>query len=575
MIKKLLPYLRRYRLYILLCPVSMLCEVAMEVTIPLLMGRIVDIGIADRNLPYIIETGVWMAVLSLFSLLFGVWFARMSSVAQMGFGRELRGALFHKIQLLSLHSMDQFHTASLVNRMTTDVSNVQNAFLILIRLMTRSLFMMVFATVMAFMIRPGLACVLVAALPVLFLAVWLMARTASGRFPEMLERYDNLNSSVQENLIGIRVVKSFVRTALEKKKFFQASGRLKESQVRAEKVIAGNTAMVQLLLYGCTAVVLWSGGRKIIDGTLLTGELLIFLTYITQIFMTLMMVSVSVVNIALSAASIKRILEVLETNTDISEELAVPGQEVESGGIRFENVCFGYENTQDKMILDHVSFNIEPGESVGIVGGTGCGKSSLVQLIPRFYDVTKGRILVDGKDLRSYSVVNLRKKIGIVLQKNVLFSGTIMENLLWGNRHADREQIIRACRTACADEFIMSLPAGYDTLLGQGGVNLSGGQKQRLCIARALLKNPSILVMDDSTSAVDTATDQKILRSLGENLKDVTTITIAQRISSVSSLDKIIVMDNGRVEAVGTHETLLVKSRIYQELYRSQQKGVA
>lgn len=570
-----MPYMSKYKLYAILCPLAVIGEVMLEIRVPFLMAKIVDVGIPSHDIQYVIRTGGMMLLMALFALLFGVLSSKFAAKAAMGFGSELRRGLFEKIQDFSFSNIDKFSTASLVTRITTDVNNAQNAFMMTIRILVRAPLMLVSATIMAFTINASLVNVFLVAVPILAVALLLIGAAAFPPFNAMLKKYDKMNGSVQENLIAIRVVKAFVRSVHEKAKFKAANDDLMQASIKAERIIICNVPFMQLTMYACIISILWFGGNMIIGGSMLTGELISFISYVTQILMALMMISMVFINIVLSRASIGRITEVLDEPIDITDHDAVEGTEVEDGSIDFQHVFFKYNRESDNDILEDVNLHIEPGETVGIIGGTGSAKTTLVQLIPRLYDVTSGQVLVGGRDVRDYRLETLRNSVSMVLQKNVLFSGTIKENLKWGNADATDDEIVSACEAAQAHGFISSFPKGYDTDLGQGGVNLSGGQKQRLCIARALLKRPKIIILDDSTSAVDTATDAKIRQAFRDNLRETTTLIIAQRITSVCDSDKIIVLNEGKVDAVGTHEELLETNEIYREVYRSQQKGVA
>ncbi len=575
MIKKLLPYLSKYKIYAILCPLAIIGEVLLEIRIPFLMSKIVDNGIPTKDIAYVLKTGGLMVVMALFSLLFGVLGSKLGAAASMGLGSELRKGLFNKIQEFSFSNIDKFSTASLVTRLTTDINNTQNAFMMVIRVLVRAPVMMVSATYMAYTINKSLVSIFLVAIPVLAISLVVIAFLAYPRFSKLLKRYDSLNASVQENLIAIRVVKAFVRSKYEKLKFKAANDELMNASIRAEKVVICNMPIMQITIYSCIVAILWFGGNMIISGTMLTGQLISFISYVTQILVSLMMISMVLITVVLSRASISRIIEVLDEEVDITDAHITDSQKVRDGSIEFKNVSFRYNSKAENNTLENVNFHISSGQTIGIIGGTGSSKTTLVQLIPRLYDATDGEVLVGGVDVRNYNLQELRNSVAMVLQKNVLFSGTIKENLKWGNAKASDEQIFAACKAAQAHDFIESFPNGYETDLGQGGVNVSGGQKQRLCIARALLKNPKILILDDSTSAVDTATDSKIRKALRTYGKDITTIIIiAQRISSVCDADKIIVLDDGKVNAIGTHDELLQNNQIYQEVYNSQQEGV-
>lgn len=565
---------KKYIFFTILAPLTMMGEVAMEVLIPLLMAKIVDVGITSHNIQYVVRTGLLMIGAACLSLTFGILSGRFAALASTGFSHNLRRNLFGKVQDLAFSNMDKFGTASLVTRLTSDVTNAQNTYQMVIRICVRSPAMLVFAVIMSFNIDRELASFLLIVIPVLGAVLALIGFKAFPRFREMLKQYDKLNSNVQENLTGIRVVKSFVQEDSESKKFSATAEKLRNAQLKAERIIIFNMPVLQLTMYACIIVLLWSGGNRIIAGSMQPGELISFLTYINQILMSLMMISMIFVMLILSRASISRIMEVLDEEPAIKEPVAENAnqQTIQSGSIEFQNVSFSYTE-QGTPVLSNINLSIPSGITVGIIGGTGSSKSTLVQLIPRLYDVMGGKVLVDGKDVRSLSLETLRQAVGMVLQKNVLFSGTIRENLLWGDKKASQQEIEAACQHADADNFIKGFPQGYDTVLGQGGVNLSGGQKQRLCIARALLTKPWILILDDSTSAVDTATDARIRQSLRNSLPDTTKIIIAQRITSIQDADMIVVLDDGNIAATGTHTQLLETCGIYREVYESQQKG--
>lgn len=584
MIRKLLPFAKKYWVYAVLAPLSIICEVILEVNIPRIMAKIVDIGILNKDLNYITKMGILMILMAVFSLFFGALAARLASVAATGFAKEVRRGLFYKIQDFSFSNIDKFSTASLITRLTTDVSNAQMTFMMMIRMMIRAPMMLVMATVMAVSLNARLSAIFLFAIPILALSLYIIAKNAYPRFKIMLQKYDKLNAIIQENLIGIRVVKAFVRGDYENEKFCDIADQVRQTQIKAEKIVLWNMPIMQFIMYGCMLAVAWFGGNLIISDDMQSGQLMGFISYISQILMSLMMIGMIFVMFVLTRASLMRINEVFDEKIDIVEkENRIT--EIKDGSVSFNNVSFSYVGKDGTMVLENINLNIKPGETVGIIGGTGSGKTTLVQLIPRLYDVTEGSVTVGGVDVRDYSISHLRDAVAVVLQKNVLFSGTIKENLKWGNENATDEEIIEACKIAQAHDFIMSFPDGYNTVLGQGGVNVSGGQKQRLCIARALLKRPKIIILDDSTSAVDTATDSRIraaLRSedlftrIYKNLQSekITTIIIAQRIASVIDADKIIVMDDGKINAIGTHEELLMNNAIYREVYESQQKGV-
>ena len=570
MIKNILPFAKKYGLYAILSPLVIIGEVWAEIQIPKLLSQIVDVGIQQQDISYVLMMGGRMVLYALCALACGALAARFAALGGIGFGSELRKGPFHKLQDFSFKNLDRFRTASLVTRLTADVNNIQNAFMMIIRVAVRAPFMLVCATWMAFTINSSLVTVFLVAIPALATALAVIACMAFPRFAAMLKKYDGLNASVQENLISIRVVKAFVRSPYEKKKFKDANDALRDASIRAEKVLAFNGPFMQITVYACIIAILWFGGNHIINGTMQTGELISFISYVTQILMSLMMISMIFVNLVLSRASLSRILEVLSEEPDLQDG---PEERVEDGSIVFDNVSFRYDTAAGEDILQNISLTIRSGETIGIIGGTGSAKSTLVQLIPRLYDVSGGRVLVGGKDVRQYGIRALRDAVSMVLQKNVLFSGSIRDNLRWGDEAASDAEIEEACRSAQADGFIRSFPDGYDTDLGQGGVNVSGGQKQRLCIARALLKRPKIIILDDSTSAVDTATDAKIREAFRRELKGTTTLIIAQRISSVQDADRILVLNDGKVADFDTHENLLKNSEIYREVYESQQKG--
>ena len=567
--KKYLDCLKGYWAYTILAPVMIMLEVALELLIPRVMSRIIDSAIPSRNMLLILKFGGIMIALALLSLVFGVLSGRFASIASVGFASRLRAKLFRKLQEFSFANLDKFSTASLVTRLTTDVTNTQNAFMMMIRIMFRAPFMMIFACVMAVQINRSLFRIFYAALPILLITIVIVMVKGYPRFTQMLNRYDSLNASVQENLTGIRVVKAYVREDYEAAKFADASADLRDTMIRAEKLVVSAMPVLTLVMNASLIAVSWLGGRQIIAGNMTTGELMSYNSYIMQILLSLMMVAMIFVSLVLSRASFRRIGEVLTEESTVTDKGADPGIAPADGTVDFDHVSFSYAQTP---VLRDVTLHISSGQMVGIIGPTGSSKSSLVQLIPRLYDVTEGSVRVAGQDVRAYALHPLRDAVAMVLQKNVLFSGTIRENLLWGDPDATDEEIIAACKAAQADEFITSFPDGYETYLEQGGVNLSGGQKQRLCIARALLKHPKILILDDSTSAVDTATDSRIRSALRSQHRDITTIVIAQRIASVQDADQIIVLDDGVVQDTGTHEQLLQRNAIYREMFESQVK---
>ena len=572
MYKKILSCVGEYKKYAILTPVTIIGEVLMELLIPTIMAMIIDNGIKQGDIGYVVKMGGIMVVMSLFSLAFGALAGRFAAVAGMGFSKNLRAKLFEKVQSFSFANVDKFSSSSLITRLTTDVTNTQNAFMMVIRMAIRSPIMFIGAIIMAVRLNPKLSLVLLIVLPLLVIALALIISKAFPRFLAMLEKYDSMNSRVQENLIGIRVVKAFVREKYEKDNFKNTADIVRKAQVSAEKLIIMNMPVMQIAMYTSIVAVLWFGGNMAVSGSMGTGELASFITYITQILMSLMMLSMIFIMLVISKASIQRISEVLSEEPTV-KDCENSTEKVSDGSVRFENVSFSYFDDMNNLALENINIDIKSGETIGIIGGTGSSKTTLVQLIPRLYDTTAGTVYVGGKDVKSYSLDELRNNVAMVLQKNVLFSGTIRDNLRWGDENASDEEIIEACKSACADDFVKSFPDGYNTDMGQGGVNVSGGQKQRLCIARALLKKPKIIILDDSTSAVDTATDSSIRKAFREKLSDTTTFIIAQRIASVKDADRIIVMDNGKINGIGTHDELLKNNSIYREVYESQQKG--
>ena len=572
MVKKLASCIGEYRKYAIATPIIMLGEAIMEILIPLIMANMIDYGIQNKDIGYTVRMGVLMILCTLFSLACGAGGAVWAAHAAMGFAKNLRAKLFRKVQTFSFANIDKFSTASLVTRLTTDVTNTQNAFQMAIRMAVRAPAMMIGAAIMAIRINPTLSTVFIVVIPVLAVCLFLIMSNAHPRFGIMMEKYDALNTSVQENLTGIRVVKAFVREDYEKRKFNDSADQVRKAQLRAEKLVILNSPVMQLCVYGCILAVLWFGGNMVVAGTFQVGKLSSFISYVMQTLTSLMMLSMVIMMFTISMASMRRICEVLDEVPEIGE-VSQPVTEVKDGSIEFKDVSFSYSKDPNNLTLQHINLSIKSGETIGIIGGTGSAKSTLVQLIPRLYDITGGQLLVGGVDVREYQEEALRNAVSMVLQKNVLFSGTIRDNLRWGDENATEEEIIDACKAADAYEFIQSFPYGLDTDLGQGGVNVSGGQKQRLCIARALLKKPKILILDDSTSAVDTATDARIRAAFREQLSDTTTLIIAQRITSVQDADKVIVLNDGQIDDFGTPAELMERNQIYREVYQQQQKG--
>ena len=575
MLKKLTPFIQGYWLRSALASATVICEVLIEVYIPYLMADIINIGIANGDVSFIFRRGLLMIAMACLSLSMGALSGWFAADASAGFAKNLRAGLFRKVQGFSFANVDKFSTASLVTRLTTDVTNVQQSFMMVIRTLVRAPLMLIAATVMAVRLNAELATVFAFAIPLLGAFIIILGSKALPRFKAMLKKYDGLNAEVQENMIAIRVVKAFVREKHENERFTSSAEAVREAQAKAERLLVLGMPVSQYALYLCMIAVCYIGGHLIVAGDMLTGDLMSFISYVSQILSSLLMVSMMFVSLTMTRASMTRILEVLDEQNDITDDDASASLSVPDGSIEFRDVCFSYAKDPNNLTLSHINLKIRRGETIGIIGGTGSAKSSLVQLIPRLYDVLSGSVLVGGHDVREYKIKALRDSVSMVLQKNVLFSGTIRDNLRWGDAEATDAEVEDACRAAAAHDFITSFPAGYDTDLGQGGVNVSGGQKQRLCIARALLKRPKIIILDDSTSAVDTATDAAIRKALREKLAGTTTLIIAQRIASVMDADRIVVMNEGTIADIGTHEELLERSEIYREVFESQQKGVA
>ena len=563
---------KKYIINTILSPLVMIGEVVMEVIIPFIMARIIDVGIAGKDLPFVARYGAIMIGLAVISLTCGMLGTRFSTVAAQGFACTLRQRLYQKIQSFSFANIDRFSTASLVTRLTTDVNMAQNVYRMVIHMCVRSPFMLIAGTIMAFRMNSQLALLFLIAIPVIVISILIISNLAHPRFMAMLKKFDALNAAIQENLIGIRIVKAYVRGDFEEKKFRKAADDVRRAQVHAEKLIIFMMPIMQLVMYLSMIAVMWFGGRLVVGGTMLSGELISFFTYVTQVLSSVMMLGMFFVSFVMVQASNQRIVEVLDEVPDITNP-EKPVMEVRDGSVIFDKVDFAYGKREDNCILKDINLEIKSGQVVGIIGSTGSSKTSLVSLLPRLYDVLKGSVKIGGVDVRDYDITVLRDSVAMVLQKNVLFSGTIKENLRWGNAEATDEEIIAACKAADADSFISSFPEGYDTMLGQGGVNVSGGQKQRLCIARALLKNPKILILDDSTSAVDTATEGRIRGALKELAPETTKIIIAQRISSVKDADMIVVLDEGSISGIGKHDELLKSNHIYREVFESQQQG--
>ncbi len=572
MIKTLLKQVKEYKRASIVTPIFMLLEVLMETMIPFLMASIIDDGVNAGDMGHIYKVGALMIVTAIIGLMGGLLGGRFGAKASTGFAKNLREAMFNNIQTFSFSNIDKFSTAGLITRLTTDVSSLQMAYQMILRMAMRAPASMLCALIMAFSINARLSSIYLVAVVFLAICLSFIIRKATGYFKQAFPKYDELNASVQENVSAIRVVKAYVREEEETKKFKEASNNIYNIFVKAEKAVMYNSPIMQLTVYTCIILISWLGAKMIVGSSLTTGELMSLLTYCMNILMNLMMLSMVFVMLSMSTASMERIAEVLNETSDLQNP-ENPIMQVADGSIVFRNVDFGYNTTSERPVLKNINLEIKSGETIGIIGGTGSAKTSLVNLISRLYDVTDGEVLVGGRNVKDYDMETLRNQVSVVLQKNVLFSGSIYENLRWGNMDATIEECKHACKLACADEFIERFPDKYETHIEQGGTNVSGGQKQRLCIARALLKKPKVLILDDSTSAVDTATDAKIRRAFREELPDITKLIIAQRISSVQDADRIIVMEDGEINGFGTHEQLLETNEIYREVYESQTGG--
>lgn len=572
MLKTLGAQIKEYKWASIATPVFMLLEVAVDTIIPLLMASIIDNGVNMGDTRHIYIMGVWMIVAALFGLLTGCLGAKYGAKAAMGFGKNLRAAMFRNIQTFSFANIDRFSSASLVTRMTTDVTNIQNAYMMLLRMAMRAPASIICAMAMSFFISPRLATIYLIAIIVLGALLLFISKAAMKYFDRAFKRYDDLNESVQENVSAIRVVKAYVREDYEKKRFSKAAQNIYDVFVKAESLVVYNSPLMQFTVYACILLISWLGAHMVVSSTLTTGDLMALLTYCMNILMNLMMLSMVFVMISLSLASARRISEVLNEQSTLHNPKE-PLYDVPDGSISFKHVTFRYSDTAETPVLSDINLDIKSGETIGIIGGTGSSKSSLVNLISRLYDTDTGSVIVGSHDVREYDMDTLRNKVAVVLQQNVLFSGTILENLRWGDKNATPDECIEVCKMACADDFIESFPDKYNTYIEQGGTNVSGGQKQRLCIARALLKKPRILILDDSTSAVDTATDSKIRAALAKTIPGTTKLIIAQRISSVMDADRIIVMNDGKVDGFDTHENLLKNNEIYRDVYDSQTNG--
>ena len=572
MLKTIASQIKEFKRDSILTPVMMLAEVAVEMVIPLLMASIIDDGVTAGDMGHIRRIGLWMLLMAVLGLITGSLGAKFGARASAGLARNLRQTMYENIQTFSFSNIDKFSTAGLITRLTTDVTNVQNAYMMLLRMCIRAPASLIVAMIMAFSINARLSSIYLVAVVVLALILFLIMSRAMKYFRQVFRKYDDLNASVQENISGIRVVKAYVREEHETKKFHTASGNIYRMFLSSEKIISWTFPVMNCTVYTCILLISWLGAKMIVSSTLTTGELMSLLAYCMNILMSLMMLSMVFVMLSMSAASAERIAEVLNEKPDLTNP-EEPIYDVADGSVVFQDVDFAYRKDSSEPVLKNISLAVKPGETIGVIGGTGSAKTSLVNLISRLYDVTAGQVLVGGRDVREYDMEALRNQVSVVLQKNVLFSGTILENLRWGDENATEEECIRACQLACADEFIQKMPEGYHTHIEQGGSNVSGGQKQRLCIARALLKKPKILILDDSTSAVDTATDAKIRAAFAQEIPDTTKFIIAQRVSSVAGADRILVLDDGRISGFDTHEKLLETNEIYRDVYESQTSG--
>ena len=572
MLKKLLAYVGEYKKVSLLSPLFISVEVMMEILIPFLMASIIDDGLNKGNMRHIYFIGLLTLLIAMISLSTGFAAGRCAAKASSGFAKNIRKAVFYKIQNFSFTNIDKFSTAGLITRFTTDITNIQNSYQMILRLLVRAPLMLIFATTMTIYISPGLSTIFIGAIIILGIVMVVVIFLVHPIFLQAMKKYDKINSDLQENINAVRVVKAYVRENYEINKFKNSTDGLRNTLLKAEKIIIFVAPAMQFCMYSCIILLSWFGAKKIVAGNLTTGQLMSLFSYTANILMSLLMFAMVIVTITFSRASGERIVEVLDEEPSI-KNIDNPVLEVIDGSISFENVNFSYSNNSEVLNLENINLHINQGETIGIIGGTGSAKSALVQLIPRLYDVLEGEVKVGGINVKNYDIKTLRDNVAMVLQKNVLFSGTIKENLMWGNKNATEEEMIHACKLAQADEFIQKFPDKYDTYIEQGGSNVSGGQKQRLCIARALLKNPKILILDDSTSAVDTKTDKLIREAFKNEIPDITKIIIAQRISSVKDADKIIVLDDGKVTGIGIHEELIISNDIYKEVHNSQEEG--